>query len=301
MRVGFFLLRQNPLKAFFAQTTGTDSTSSTMVGTRRNPNSRPRTPPPICQHCGTRGHVSDLCSRTHYTSTMPTFSCSNCLKEIVSCNSTDPVRFDVSVRIINCSEHRTTTARPPPPPSPTGPGTATSSSTATSSPTATSSTASTSTSAVAPSPTTTSTAPPPYTSPRADNTPSTVPPQPAPQRAPPTLQRRGTRTRTLLPLQLYTDIYSSVVDTMHQTSCGLYEALDTVSIKRGFWRNTRPIAEALLVDPTRFKETLRNRGSTLNLKRAKMEAAAVLSTASGQQKLRTLHLDGVTLVPLEKY
>ena len=187
---------------------------------------------------------------------------------------------------------------------------------ATSSPTATSSTASTSTSAAAPSPTTTSTAPPPYTSPRADNTPSTstapppytanppanpatsaptVPPQPAPQRAPPTLQRRGTRTRTLLPLQLYTDIYFSVVDTMHQTSCGLYEALDTVSI------NTRPIAEALLVDPTRFKETLRNRGSTLNLKRAKMEAAAVLNTASGQQKLRTLHLDGVTLVPLEKY
>ena len=156
-----------------AQTTDTDSTSSTMVGTRRNPNSRPRTPPPICQHCGTRGHVSDLCSRTHYTSTMPAFSCSNCLKEIVSCNSTDPVRFDVSVRIINCSEHRTTTARPPPPPSPTGPGTATSSSIATSSPTATSSTASTSTSAAAPSPTTTSTAPPPYTSPRADNTPST--------------------------------------------------------------------------------------------------------------------------------
>ena len=143
-----------------AQTTDTDSTSSTMVGTRRNPNSRPRTPPPICQHCGTRGHVSDLCSRTHYTSTMPAFSCSNCLKEIVSCNSTDPVRFDVSVRIINCSEHRTTTARPPPPPSPTGPGTATSSSIATSSPTATSSTASTSTSAAAPSPTTTSTAPP---------------------------------------------------------------------------------------------------------------------------------------------
>ena len=280
--------------------------SSTMVGTRRNPRSTAPSPPPMCQHCGLTGHISDLCSRSHYSSSMPAFSCSNCLKEIVSCNSSDPARFDVSVRIINCAAHKTTTARPPPPPS-TGstarpPASSTGSRPVTSAVTSTTSPPDTTASGAASS-STPPYPPPPYT---ADQSAPAVQQPPAPhpptgQRIPPALLRRGTRTRVPLPLEVYTDLYSSVVDTTQRTSCGLYEALNTNNIKRGFWRNVRPIAEALLVDPIRYREALRTLGSSLNLKRAKMEAAAVLNTTAGKQKLRTLHLDGVTLVPLAQY
>ena len=231
----------------------------------------------------------------NYWTYLPAFSCNKCLKGIVSCSSTDPARFDAVVKIINCSAHKTTTARPPPPSQTRPPSTSTAAS-------------STVTSNGSPTTTTSSTAPPPYTSTQADNNSSTstapppytsapsVPPKPAsaPQQNPPTLQRRGIRTRGLLPLQVYTVLYSYPYHTIHQTSCGL-------NVTRGFWRNVKPVAEALLVDPTRFKKTLRIHGSAINLKRSKTETAAILNTASGQQKLRILNLDGITLVPLARY
>ena len=43
---------------------------------------------------------------------MPAWNCSNCLKQISTCTSADPIQFDVTVRIVNCAAHKTVTAKP---------------------------------------------------------------------------------------------------------------------------------------------------------------------------------------------
>ena len=46
----------------------------TMEQTRRH-NMNPPNPPPTCLHCGTEGHVEDLCARTVYLGIPPALTC----------------------------------------------------------------------------------------------------------------------------------------------------------------------------------------------------------------------------------
>ena len=194
----------------------------------------------ICQHCGNHGHVSNLCPRTSYSPTLPAWSCSNCLKQIVSCTTADPIQFDIKVKIVNCAAHKTTTAKPTarqplaaaPAPGPV---------------------AAAPQPAANPAPGPVAAAPQPAANPAPG--PVAAAPQPAAnpaQRNRLILQRRGRRTRCQVPLQLITDTYNAVSENVQHTGCGLYESLDNNNVKRGYWRGIRPVAEAMLVDPGRY-------------------------------------------------
>ena len=60
------------------------------------------------------------------------------------------------------------------------------------------------------------------------------------------------------------------------------------------------MAEALLVDQTRFKDSLVRHGGDLTSKKARFEAAAILNSATGMHKLQHLFLDGKALQPVFK-
>ena len=100
---------------------------------------------------------------------------------------------------------------------------------------------------------------------------------------------------------MYVAMYRAVIDKMNETGCGLYEALELLNMKRGFWRNIRPIAEALLVDGNRYRAAVNHHGSSLTTRKANMEAAALLNTQAGMAKLRELYTSGQTLIPLSRY
>ena len=114
------------------------------------------------------------------------------------------------------------------------------------------------------------------------------------------LQRRGRRTRCQVPLQLITDTYNAVSENVQHTGCGLYESLDNNNVKRGYWRGIRPVAEAMLVDPGRYRDSLARHGADLNMQKARSEAAVILNSSTGQRKLQ-LYVDGLALQPFKKY
>ena len=63
----------------------------------------------------------------------------------------------------------------------------------------------------------------------------------------------------------------------------------------------RPVAEAMLVDPGRYRDSLARHGADLNMQKARSEAAVILNSSTGQRKLQQLYVDGLALQPLKKY
>ena len=55
-------------------------------------------PPPTCAHCGTVGHIADLCPRTAYTAACPAITCRQCVHIVESATTADGI-FDITHRI----------------------------------------------------------------------------------------------------------------------------------------------------------------------------------------------------------
>jgi hypothetical protein len=269
-----------------------------MVRTRRRNFAAP-VPPPICDHCGRTGHISDLCDRTSYDRDFPGISCRNCLRRISSCTADDGPH-QVLVKIITCAAHSTRTNRPAPavqtPPVPAAPALRRPAAPALQPPPPPRQAAP----ALQSPP---SSPPPPYAGPARQLLPAAVhapvapavngPPQPPPAAGP----VRRTKQLSLGPIRSRYD----VVLQHTKTGRGLYEALRLCSINRNYWRGIRPIAEALLVDRNSFLETLGRLGPLLSQKTAATRAALLLNSAAGKTRLAALHLEGSACKPLENY
>ena len=71
----------------------------------------PNTPsaPPVCQHCGSPGHI---CPRTSYREDLPALSCPSCIRTVRSAYCAESSNHQIVITIDPCNLHSTTAARP---------------------------------------------------------------------------------------------------------------------------------------------------------------------------------------------
>ena len=63
-------------------------------------------------HCGRRGHVSNICLRDDYSKDIPALSCSSCVRHVITAVSDS--QFEIYCGIDPCALHSTLRAQPPP-------------------------------------------------------------------------------------------------------------------------------------------------------------------------------------------
>ena len=80
------------------------STSSTMVRTRRG-NHRAPSASPTCDHCGSTGHIAAVCSRTIYAPDLPSLRCPHCVRTVRSGWSNEPNDHEVLIVLDPCLAH----------------------------------------------------------------------------------------------------------------------------------------------------------------------------------------------------
>ena len=65
-----------------------------------------------CTHCGRDGHSSNICPRDDYSSDLPSLTCSQCVRTVVTARGGDNTN-QIYVGIQPCSLHSTLTSQPP--------------------------------------------------------------------------------------------------------------------------------------------------------------------------------------------
>ena len=300
--------------------------------TRRNRYTAP-TPAPKCDHCGSTGHISSICSRRTYSPDLPSLTCTACIRTVRSAYREDPDYLQIIVHIDPCSLHSTPTIRPnrpipttnhrlrtsstsrptPPPPPPTVSGLAPRTAAAPQPPPAPAPLAP---APLAPAPPTPAPQPPapqpaPAQQPVTDQQPAPNSPQPPAQQAAPGHQPAtdqqpapnaaalptGRRTRRIFSLDGVIAEYDAVVQLVN-SGLSKSAALEQIHISRSHFSRKRCIAEAAKVDLPGVQHAL------LQLRDVRLPSVYTFANEICNRNLatlRTLCTQGVVLAPKNNY
>ena len=246
------------------------------------PNTRGRRTTPNCDHCGRRGHVSNLCPRDDYSGDIPALT--QCVRRVIS--AANDSTFQMYCAIDPCILHSTLTAQPPSLTIPSALSTAMASLSAANQPN--------------PSPA----GPSQTTSSQQSSGPTTQPAVPPPQ---PVGAQPVVPVQNTTPARRNNRSYSfadmgrkyHTVTTLVNSGVSLLDALAAVNVKERTFRRWRLVAEARLVDESRFNLFLR-RSPSPTLEDCVAYARTNLDRASSRVKLNSLFLTGAALKPMAK-
>ena len=266
--------------------------------------------PPKCDHCGRRGHVSNICPRDDYNPDLPALNCSSCVRHVIS--AVGDSQFEMYCGIDPCILHSTLTAQPPSHTTPSAMAVAMASlSSQTAGASGSSSQAAgasgSSLSAAGASGSSSQAAGASGSSSQADGASGSSSQADGASGSSSQADGASGSSSTQLAARRnnrsysFTDILSrySQLTALVNGGSSLADALVVVNVKDRTFRRWRDVAEALLVDETDFMAMVERRLSP-TLEDCVALARTVLQRSSSQTKLTSLFLAGACLRPMKK-